>query len=305
MKYLFILLAFLYSSFSYGQKPLDFDSVKDSFSFVFMTDIHLQPEKNAVQGFRKAIDAANRRNPDFVLTGGDNIMDALGQTWTRSDTLYRLLKSLLEEFDSPVYTTIGNHDVFGLYNRSNVFQEHLEFGKKIYEQRMCERYYSFNHKNWHFIVLDGVGFTEDRHYIGYIDTEQLEWLKKDLLETGPTTPVIISIHIPLLSVESHIALGPTEAFKKNSIVNNANEVRKVFEGYNVKLVLQGHTHFLEDIYYDGVHYITGGAVSGSAWNGPKFKMEEGFLLLKLWKDGFKWEYVDYGWEYKKNNKVMQ
>ena len=32
------------------------DKTSDSFSFVFMTDIHLQPEKNAIQGFQKAID---------------------------------------------------------------------------------------------------------------------------------------------------------------------------------------------------------------------------------------------------------
>jgi len=55
---------------------------KDSFSFVFITDIHLQPEKNAPVGFKQAIDSINKLNPDFVLTGGDHIMDALGQSYS-------------------------------------------------------------------------------------------------------------------------------------------------------------------------------------------------------------------------------
>ena len=101
----------------------------------------------------------------------------------------------------------------------------------------------------------------------------------------------------MLSIEALIALGPTKAFKDNSIINNANEVRQLFKNYNIKMVLQGHTHFLEDIFYEEIHYITGGAVSGSVWNGKRYKMEEGFMHVKITSDNdFNWEYVDYGWE---------
>lgn len=61
-------------------------SKKNSFSFAFITDIHLQSESRAVQGFLKAIDTIiNYLNPDFVITGGDLIMDALGQRYGRVD----------------------------------------------------------------------------------------------------------------------------------------------------------------------------------------------------------------------------
>ena len=36
----------------------------DEFSFAFLTDIHLQPELNAVEGFKQAIDTVNKLNPD-------------------------------------------------------------------------------------------------------------------------------------------------------------------------------------------------------------------------------------------------
>lgn len=297
MKNLLLILVVFFSSSFFGQVlSLDKKKVNNSFSFVFMTDIHLQPEKNAVQGFKQAIDAANRLKPDFVITGGDNIMDALAQTWERSDKLYTLFYSMIENFNMPVYTTIGNHDIFGIYEKSGILPTHAEYGKKMYENRLTSRYYSFDYKDWYFIVLDGVGITRERLYNGYVDTEQIEWLKKELLKIGNDSPVVICIHIPLLSIEAQIALGPTEPFKNNSIVNNANEIREVLKGYNIKLVLQGHTHFLEDIKYDGIHYITGGAVSGSVWNGKRFAMEEGFLLVQIKEDNsFSWKYIDFEW----------
>ena len=86
----------------------------ESFTFVFMTDIHVQPEKRAAEGFRSAIDKVNSINPDFVITGGDLIMDALGQTQGRSDSLYNLYQNLMAQFKMPVYNTMGNHEVFGL-----------------------------------------------------------------------------------------------------------------------------------------------------------------------------------------------
>lgn len=278
-------------------KRLPSTEAKEKFSFVFMTDIHLQPEKNAIQGFQKAIENVNTLNPDLVITGGDNIMDALAQNWERSDSLYRLFESEVESFNMPVYTTIGNHDLFGVYQQSGISQEHPEYGTKMYEKRLADRYYTFEHKGWQFIVLDGVEITDERRYRGFVDSVQMVWLKQQLQQIGKEKPIIISIHIPLLSVESHFALGPTQAFKNNSIVNNANEVINVLKDYNVKLVLQGHTHFLEDIYYNGIHYITGGAVSGSVWNGKRFEMEEGFLNIHIKNnEQFSWEYIDYGWE---------
>lgn len=224
-------------------------------------------------------------------------MDALAQNWERSDLLYNLFDSMIANFEMPVYTTIGNHELFGVYVQSGILPTHQEYGKKMYEKRVTDTYYSFDFKDWRFIVLDGVGITDERCYKGLVDSLQIEWLKNELQQTGKDKPVIISIHIPLLSVESHIALGPTEAFKSNSIVNNANEIREIFKGFNIKLVLQGHTHFLEDILYNGIHYITGGAVSGSVWNGKRFDMEEGFLYINIKKTHiFSWEYIDYGWE---------
>ncbi len=272
------------------------DKNNGDFTFVFATDIHVTDQRNATEGFMQAIDSINKIAPDFVLTGGDNIMDALAQTYGRSDTLYNLYEETAKNIDAPVYNTMGNHEVFGLYERSGADPSDEGYGKKMYEGRIAKRYYSFDHKNWHFVVLDGIGFTDDRHYYGYVDSLQIEWLKQDLEKTGKKTPVAVSTHIPLISVGAQIMDGPTAAFGKGSVVTNAHEIIEIFGQYNVKLVLQGHLHFLEDIYYNGVHYITGGAVSSNWWKGPRYGMEEGFLKIDVSGDGFSWEYIDFGWE---------
>ena len=277
------------------------DSNSECFSFVFMTDIHLQPEKNATIGFLQAIDSVNSLNPDFVLTGGDNIMDALDQSYDRSDSLYTLYDSCIKNLEMPVYSCIGNHELFGIYDSTGMHTSHPEYAKNMYENRLHKRYYSFDHKNWHFIILDGIELNNDNRYYGYIDSSQTEWLKTDLIKVGKNRPVVVVTHIPLLSIGSQIMKGPIQGMTESSIITNSNEIRKVLEAYNVKLVLQGHLHFLEDIQYNGIHYITGGAVCAQWWEGPRFGMEEGFMQINITGNNFSWKYIDFGWDVESND----
>ncbi len=273
------------------------------FTFVFMTDLHVQPERQAVEGLTKAFARIDKINPDMVLTGGDLIMDALGQSYERSDSLYRLYKQITSEVDIPIYNTIGNHEVFGLYEKSGVSPNHPEYGRQMYLNRMGldKSYYSFDHKGWHFVILDAIGFTEDRRYYGHIDSTQLAWLAKDLAAVGQETPIIMSTHIPLVSVYPQLVNGSQTPVGKGYIVTNSNEVMEVIESYNVKLVLQGHLHHLEEIYARDIHFVTAGAVSARWWLGPYHGSEEGFLMLKVYEDSVQWEYIDYGWEVLEND----
>jgi Icc protein len=273
------------------------DNKEDEFTFAFLTDIHLQPELNAVEGFQKAIDTINAINPDFVLTGGDLVMDVLDQTYGRADSLYDLYEEVSGGFHMPVYNTLGNHEVYGWHRREAGIEKQPEFGKAMYEQRLGKRYYSFDHKGWHFIVLDAVYRSEEGHYIGKIDEEQISWIEQDLQKTGKEMPIVVSVHIPFVTSQTQLTRGSLEANPPDLIITNAREVLLHFREYNLKLVLQGHLHYLEDINVNNqVHFITAGAVCGLWWNNkPGSTPEEGFLLVHVDGDGFTWEYVDYGW----------
>ncbi|MCD4664654.1 MAG: metallophosphoesterase [Bacteroidales bacterium] len=267
-----------------------------SFTFVFMTDIHLQPEKNAVAGFNQAIDSVNKINPDFVITGGDLVMDVLGQSFERADSLYKLYDKSLENFKMPVYNTLGNHEIFGIYEKSGVKQSHPEYGEKMFENRLGKSYYSFDHKGWHFMILNSVEDTGEGGYIGKVDSIQMEWIKSDLESVDKETPVLVSVHIPFITSFMQILYGSTEPNSESLVITNSKEVLELFEGHNLKLVLQGHLHFLEDIYVGGTHFITGGAVCSKWWEGKNHGMEEGFLIVNIKGDEFDWEYFDFGWE---------
>jgi len=269
----------------------------DQFSFAFLTDIHLQPEQNAVEGFQKAIDTINKLNPDFVLTGGDLVMDVLNQTYGRSDSLYNLYAETVKGFNMPLYNTVGNHEVYGWHNDEEGIEAHPEFGKRMFEKRIGKRYYSFDHKGWHFIILDAIYRSPEGRYIGKIDDEQVNWLKEDLQKLDKETPIAVSTHIPFITSRTQLAEGSLAASSRGSVITNSRDVLLEFWEYNLKLVLQGHLHFLEDIYInDDVHFITAGAVSGLWWrNKPDSTPEEGFLLVHVNGEEVDWEYVDYGW----------
>ena len=197
----------------------------------------------------------------------------------------------------PVYNTIGNNDVFGVSERSGVDPSHPLYGEKMYEEQIGKRYYAFNHKGWRFYILDSVEEREDRPgYYGHIDSVQIEWLKEDLEQVDKNTPIAISVHIPFISVQTQLIQGSTAPNSEGHVITNATDILSLFSKHNLKLVLQGHLHFLEDIYANGVHFIIGGAVCASWWNGPRGDLEEGFLMVHIDGETFEWEYVDFGWE---------
>ncbi len=271
-------------------------SQPETFSFAFITDIHLQPERNAVEGFLKAIDTINDLDPDFVITGGDLVMDALAVRYSRADSLYTLYQETVKSLEMPVYNTMGNHEIYGIYSRSGADPEHPDYGERMFENRFGESYYSFDHKGWKFMIINSVEDAGNDHYIGLIDKKQLDWIKEELGRTEPLTPIVISTHIPFITVNSQKYVGTTIPNDSSLVIINGREVIDLFKDHNLKLVLQGHLHYVEDIFIDDIHFITGGAISAAWWTGPYRDDEEGFVLVKVKDSEFDWEYVDYKWE---------
>jgi len=295
--WLFLVLPMLILVACKTQSSKETIKAEDEFSFAFLTDIHLQPEKHAVTGFLQAIDTVNKLNPDFVITGGDLVMDVLDQTQDRADSLYALYKEVSGEFNMPVYNAVGNHEVYGWHRDEEGIESSPGFGKKMYEKEMGERFYSFDHKGWHFIILDAIYRGDEGHYIGKIDEEQVEWLKGDLDKTDKLTPIAITVHIPFITSRTQLSQGSMAANSEGGVITNSLEVLQLFRQHKLKLVLQGHLHFNEDLFVGNqVHFITGGAVSGLWWsNKPGSHPEEGFQMIHVKGDELSSEYIDFGW----------
>ena len=164
-----------------------------------------------------------------------------------------------------------------------------------FKDRFGKTYYSFDHKGFHFIVLDSIGLTADRAYEGRVDAAQLNWLAADLKALPLTTPIIVAIHIPLVTAfNSYVPPPATEPRHHALTVVNAYEVISLFEGHNVIGVLQGHTHINKRVVWKDVPYITCGAVCGNWWHGTRWGIPEGFTVVSLRDGKIDWRYETYG-----------
>ena len=252
----------------------------EPFTFLFITDTHLQPELNADYGCHMAFAAARSIKADFAIQGGDHVFDALGVNAARANMLRDMYRRTADDLSLPVHHTIGNHDCFGVYTTSGVRPTDPMYGKKYFEDAWGALHYAFDHKGVHVVVLDSIGITVDREYEGRIDDAQLAWLARDLSALAPGTPVIVVTHIPLVTSVDQYA--PPLHLKHHSIsVANAFDVLPLFDTVNVLAVLQGHTHVLEQVDWHGVPYITGGAVCGNWWHGTRLGTPEGFLVVDV------------------------
>nr|WP_218892572.1 metallophosphoesterase [Edaphobacter lichenicola] len=256
--------------------------VREPFTFLFVTDAHLQPELNGVVGTDMAFKRARAVKADFAINGGDHVFDALGVPKQRALTLFDLYDKTEQNLGVKEYHTVGNHDVLGIYPASGIAQDDPLYGKKLFEQRFGKLYYSFDHKGHHFIVLDSIGITPDRAYEGRIDAAQLQWLAADLAGLPVGTPVIVSVHIPLVTAIAAYMPEPAVAPAHHGMsVANANQVLDLFAGHNVLGVLQGHTHINETVVWKGVPYMTSGAVCGNWWHGTRLGTPEGFTVVTV------------------------
>lgn len=301
-KILFLPLLFLLTlGLSIGQSTKPSKTQKtdnSSFSFAFITDIHIQPELQAEEGFSKAIDTLNKLKPDFVITGGDLVMDALGQTEGRADSLYNLYIRTSKKIKSPVYNAVGNHELFGLYLKNGITESHPMFGIKMFESKIGKPYQTFTHKGWKFFILDDIDASTKGKYKGGVDSVQLQWVRDELAKIDKKTPVVVALHIPLITSLTQFEQGAYAASTEGLVVANSKQVIELFKGYNLKLVLQGHLHILEDNFIHDIHFITGGAICGGWWKDPHKGTEEGFLMLHVNNNKISWDYIDYKWDSK-------
>lgn len=262
----------------------------DSFTFAFFTDIHLAYNGNTLQYFDKAVSAINKLKPDFIITGGDNIIDATKAGESFADSLFSLYLSQIRKFHMPVHTGIGNHESFGVNNPAVSYEDPL-FGKKMYESKIGHRYYTYSNKGWKFFMLDDIINTSTgNRYIGRIDDEQMEWLKKELSATDSLTPIVVCGHIPLISSYKKFEFGSLSGTPENDGVSNSIDFFRLFEHHNLKLILQGHFHFLEVLYANDIYYITGPSMT-ARW-GNTLTRKSGFFIFTARKDKLSWKFIE-------------
>ncbi|MGZ8539448.1 MAG: metallophosphoesterase family protein [Chitinophagaceae bacterium] len=263
--------------------------------FAFLTDIHVKPGIIPETGMTKALHHAQSQKPrvDFIINGGDAIMDGLEADKQKTQIQWDLYNVLLKNENSlPVYHCIGNHDVWGWFIKNEKPEADKLYGKQwaVEALQLPRRYYSFTKDKWHFIVLDSTQLNPAGGYIAYIDPEQLTWLQQELAQTKDKFICFVS-HIPILSICAGLFFNKTESngdlkIQRNLMHTDFIELKKLFLQHpNIKVCLSGHIHLQDELNYLGIKYYCNGAVSGNWWKGSFQDFAPAYAVIELNNDG--------------------
>ncbi|URD48551.1 metallophosphoesterase [Chroococcidiopsis sp. CCNUC1] len=174
-------------------------SATQPFRFVFLSDIHLRKDLRSPQGMAAALDAVERLSPKpaFIVTGGDLCHDLRSQGLKEANETANLFVKIWQEHTKlPTYHSLGNHDPAG-WSSETFPQKHPQFGMKLLMDKlgMKSLSYSFNHNNWHFVVLDNIHLTAPGEFVGEFTEKQLAFLRQDLTQHAKQ-PTMIFCHVP-------------------------------------------------------------------------------------------------------------
>ncbi len=220
--------------------------------FGIVTDCHYADADTRERRFyRESLDKLaecvaqmNAEKVDFLIELGD--FKDQNEPAVEEETLAHLerIEAVFQQFEGPTYHVLGNHDMDSISKPQ--FLARVE-NTGIDADR---RYYSFDVKGLHCIVLDANHKTDGTDYDrgnftspdANIPAHELNWLRADLAATR--RPVVVFVHQPLDAPDRRY-------------VNNAAEVRDILQGSGkVLAAFQGHQH--KGGYRDvaGIHYCT-------------------------------------------------
>ena len=205
--------------------------------FLIVSDLHAPDVPDGKERMQAVVDAANQEKVDFVIQLGDFI---------RLDSISEPLMQIWNGFSGEKYHVLGNHDL-DRYSKE-------EFTKGF---GMPGPYYSFDKGDLHFVVLDGNNVCDNGVYIPYnkgnyykdidkrdfMDPEQMEWLRKDLMATDKKCVLF-----------SHQSID-TEMENREQVQRVLEEVNEKSGFKKVVVAFSGHNHSNYKKEINGITYV--------------------------------------------------
>ena len=225
---------------------------KAKLSFGIVADAHYADRsKGGSRYYRESlakmdecVSLMNEKKVDFLVELGD-FKDQGRPAKAESTIEYlRAIEKAFGRFKGSRYHALGNHDA------DSISKE--QFLANVENTRIPRdsKYYSFDAKGLHFVVLDANYRADGKDYdsgnFNWTDANvpqaELDWLERDL--GAGTSPAIAFVHQQLDGKGGHT-------------VKNAAQVRKALTGSGrVLAVFQGHNHAGGYRLMEGIHYYT-------------------------------------------------
>jgi len=213
------------------------------------------------EDYKTAITEIKRYKPDFVLFLG-GMVDTIGVDSSANEVGYNRIRNAIaknialspealekewQEFDT-ITRELGV-PVYDIPSESSIPPHNSTEAEKLFLTRYHNRYYSFEHKNNLFILLDSESHNNlDLKKRGFIERGQLEFLKKTLARSSGYTNVFVAMHkavwLPGLRDDSNWY----------SVVHPL-----LHQSQKVKYIFGACLHALTSLEIDGINYISSGA----------------------------------------------
>jgi 3',5'-cyclic AMP phosphodiesterase CpdA len=208
---------------------------------------------------QQGVDVMTRERPDVVLHVGDLVESR--QTPDEIKARFEQATAILNKLPMRWYMTAGDHDVSPPAfvqnspdrSREALFQSLYGKLNPFVKKRL---YYSFDVKNYHFVVLYSMEAldTDPRWgniFYADISDEQYEWLAGDLASHAATRGVFVLLHQPLWYMWS-----------------TWDRVHQLLARYPTKAVIAGHFHYNQiDSRIGKIAYRVVGATGGDTKHG--------------------------------------
>ena len=221
------------------------EGIKDEFK---MTISSVDLLRSAVKEFNKISDL------DFVVLAGDITLDA--EPWN-----LEIIKTVMDELRMPYYIVLGNHDLSpvpkprkfpGPPPARGVTRAEFTWTFQGHGFRGSEYWWSLDPiPGLHLVGLDT---NVPGSWGGHIVRRQLQWLDQDLYANPDKLTIVVSHH-NFVTWHDDEKTAEWKSYN-NFVVDNAGEVRKIFEKYpQVSFVFTGHRHIglrykkVNDVYY--------------------------------------------------------
>ncbi|MCD6113387.1 MAG: metallophosphoesterase [Bacteroidales bacterium] len=158
--------------------------------------------------FLDIVGVLNKRDDiDFIIHVGDITTSA-----TNREFIW--LSEILNKFNKPIITIIGNHD-------------YLSNGQYVYEEMFGPTNFVFNYHNCKFVIFDDVIWEKD------VEDPDFDWFNENLKNDNNFTHVIPLSHIP--PWDEQFSYG-------NELIYNY-----ILYTNNIKFSAHGHTHHFDTI----------------------------------------------------------
>ena len=206
------------SSQAFGQEK---GIAKRDLQFVQISDTHMGFNKPANPDPGATLEATIAKinglgeEPEFIIHTGDLSHTSKAVEFDQLDQMLKGAKP------KQLFFVPGEHDT--AVDDGKQYLERYGKGAK------GSGWYSFTHRDVHFVGLSNVAVLEG---LGHIGAEQLRWLEADLGAQPASRPVVVFAHIPLWSVYPEWGWG----------TGDSEEALRLLKRFGSVTVLNGHIH---------------------------------------------------------------